>query len=243
MTKPTIFVVDDNREVLDLIEESLHQEGYNVVMAETAAELVENLAQATAVDTILLDIVLPDDNGLNLIQKIREYTDAPVIIISGKGETVDKVVGLEMGADDYVAKPFRVRELAARVKANVRRYHAYKTGDKAVDSPKKPEKIPFGDWVLDPAKLQVFDAEGKSAQLTVPEFRLLTVMVMSPNRVLSREYLIEQSRNNESEVFDRAVDIQIARIRKKLGDDARTSKLIQTVRGGGYMLVLDNAKD
>lgn len=239
MMKPNIYLVDDNKDLQDTISENLVEDGYDVTQAFTAAELFTQLKTIKA-DTILLDLMLPDANGLNLIAKIRECTDAPIIVVSGKGQMVDKVVGLEMGADDYLGKPFEIRELLARVKAHVRRYRTKETSDKVAPASQN-DLIKFGKWILDRQKLQIFDGQGASGDLTVKEFRLLEALVLSPNRVLSREQLLKKSRE-DFDVFDRTVDIQIARIRKKIGDDATFSAVIKTVRGAGYMFVSDKGQ-
>jgi two-component system phosphate regulon response regulator OmpR len=234
MTKPNVLVIEDNAAVRDLIRESLEDNGYVVFTASRGDEALRIL-RVKGTDAILLDLNLPDANGLNLIAGIRESTDAPVIVVSGKGSLVDKVVGLEMGADDYLAKPFEVTELLARVKANVRRYQG-KTGGAKKESAARP-RVKFGDITLDPNKFQAFRANGKSCNLTAMEFRLLEALAEAPNRVLSREQLLEKARAADAlHINDRAIDIQVARIRRKIGDDVKEGQLIQTVRGAGYML-------
>lgn len=235
MTKPNVLVIEDNAGVRDLIRKSLEKDGYTVFTASGGEEALRIL-RVKATDAILLDLGLPDADGLALISGIRQSTDAPVIVVSGKGALVDKVVGLEMGADDYLSKPFEVTELLARVKANVRRYQG------KVGSPKKkdaaPRRIRFGGLIFDSGKFQVFRANGKSCKLTAMEFRLLEAMVNVPNRVLSREQLLEKARSEALNINDRAVDIQIARVRRKIGD-GKNNPLIKTVRGAGYMLACE----
>lgn len=234
MHKPNIYLVDDNADIQETIRENLIDDGYEVTQALTAAELFTKLENIKA-DTILLDLMLPDGNGLNLIEKIRKHTDAPIIVISGKGQMVDKVVGLEMGADDYLGKPFEIRELLARIKAHVRRYRARQPADDTALL-QHHDLIKFGKWALDRQKLQIFDDQGRSGELTVKEFRLLEALVLSPDRVLSREQLLNKSREG-FDVFDRTIDIQITRIRKKIGDNATSPEIIRTIRGAGYMFV------
>lgn len=238
MKKPLIYLVDDNKDLQATISENLVEEGYDVTQIFSAADLLDKLnapAPAAKPDTILLDLILPDANGLNLIDKIHEHTDAPIIVISGKGQLVDKIIGLEVGADDYIGKPFEMRELLARVKAHVRRHQNQKLQhESAAAAP-----IDFGDWLLDPMKMQVFDKDGRSGELTVKEYRLLESLVTSPDRVLSREQLLNKSRDSDADVFDRTIDIQITRIRKKIGDNAATGGVIKTIRGAGYMFVSD----
>lgn len=235
MSKPNILIIEDNLPVRELMRESLEENGNTVFTASDGGEALRIL-RVKGVDAVILDLVLPDGDGLALMAEIRKSTEAPVIIVSGKGALVDKVVGLEMGADDYLAKPFEVTEFLARVKANVRRFKAQETKKNPV-ARKKP-CIKFGSLMLDPNKFDVFDARGKACRLTAMEFRLLEALVMSPNRVLSREQLLEKVRAEALNVNDRAIDIQIGRIRRKIGDKGKT-QLITTVRSVGYMLACD----
>jgi DNA-binding response OmpR family regulator len=233
MSKPMVLLVEDNQDLQDTVRENLELDGYAVLTARNAEELFRALKD-TPPDTILLDLVLPDADGLSLIQKIRDFTAAPVIVVSGKGSMVDKVVGLEMGADDYICKPFEMRELTARIKARIRG-HKGPEQDKA--APQQGVKIRFGRWILDGSQFQLFDEQGKSADLTVREFRLLEALAASPNQVLSRDQLLTRARVHDADVYDRAIDVQITRIRKKIEDDPQNPQLIKTVRGAGYMLV------
>lgn len=243
MAKHNIFLVDDNLELQETVRENLESDGYSVITASSAGELFEKLKTNTA-DTILLDLILPDGNGLALIEKIRDYTDAPVIVVSGKGEMVDRVVGLEMGADDYLAKPFEMRELSARIKANIRRYKAQdiKEQSNIRKQPEQDENLEFGCWVLDRSKFQLYDRNGNSADLTIKEFRLLETLLMSPNRVLTREQILEKVRADNMDIYDRAIDVQIARIRKKIEANPENPHFIKTVRGAGYMLVVEQER-
>ncbi|MDE1152443.1 MAG: response regulator transcription factor [Micavibrio sp.] len=235
MNKPTVLVIDDNAPLRDAIRETLEDDGYAVFTASHAQEALSVL-KVKRTDTILLDLMLPDANGLTLIAKIREQTDAPVIVISGKGALVDKVVGLEMGADDYLGKPFEMKELSARVKASIRRYKGAGGKAKGGDAPRR---VRFGTHILDGAKFQVYDAAGTSCDLTTMEFRLLEALVAANNQVLTREQLLDKARADNLNVSDRAIDIQIARIRKKIGDDSKDPTIIKTIRGVGYMLTCD----
>lgn len=239
--KPLILVVEDSKTIRDMVMECFAQEGYEVAGAESAADLQHKL-KVVKPDTILLDLILPDGDGLSLIKNIREHTDVPVIVISGKADMVDKVVGLEMGADDYVGKPLQMKELSARVKAQLRRYQALKSEQLPTSkSGRKSEavKIRFGRWVLDREKFQAMDETGHSANLTVKEFRLLEALVMEANKVFSREQLLDRARAGEYNTTDRAVDVQILRIRKKLGDISDPPEIIRAVRGIGYTLVAE----
>jgi two-component system, OmpR family, response regulator len=231
MPKSNVLVVDDNAELREVIRENLEMDGYDVNAAATAEETLA-LLRACRPDTILLDLMLPDDDGLALIGRIRQLTAAPIIVISGKNAWVDKVVGLEVGADDYLGKPFEMKELSARVKASIRRYRARNE----MPAAETQKRIRFGEWVLDQRRLQIFNGEGKPGELTVMEFRLLEALVLAPNCVLSREQLLDKARADSLAVFDRAIDIQITRIRKKIGDDPKMPHIIKTIRGAGYML-------
>ena len=214
----------------------LEQNGYQFISALNGAELMSKL-DATQPDIILLDLNLPDQDGLSLLTAIRSKSKAPVIVVSGKNETADRIVGLEMGADDYLTKPFEMRELSARIKAVLRRSAATEKPalGEMESSLGKAKRLSFSGWVLDRMQYQLFDAEGKPADLTSGEFKLLEALVVAPNRVLSREQLFELTRQGEFDVYDRVIDIQIARIRKKLSDDPQNPSLIKTVRGVGYM--------
>lgn len=229
--KHNILVIEDNFPVRELMRESLEENGYVVFTASGGGEALRIL-RVKGVDAIILDLVLPDADGLALISDIRKATEAPVIVVSGKGTLVDRVVGLEMGADDYLGKPFEIREFLARVKANIRRF---RKEERSAQAQARKPCIRFGTLLLDPNKHDVFDARGKACKLTAMEFRLLEALVNAPNRVLSREQLLDHARDEALNVNDRAVDIQIGRIRGKIGDKGK-ARLITTVRSAGYML-------
>jgi DNA-binding response OmpR family regulator len=233
MKKPVVLLVDDHAALRDVVQESLKNDGYDVMVAASSKELQMRLPSG-GFDIVLLDLVLPDADGLTLIGKIREYTDVPIIVISSKTDMTDRVVGLEMGADDYVGKPLPLKELSSRIKAQLRRYTSMQKSARAAGD--GPGLVEFGDWVLDRARVQVFHKDGASCNLTAKEFRLLESLVMSPNRVLSRNQILDMTRPENIDVTDRAVDVQILRIRKKIGDTSESEQVIQTVRGVGYML-------
>jgi len=237
--RATVLSVDDDSNLQTVVGHYLEQEGYQCVPALTGAEAMEKLGEVSP-DIILLDLILPDNDGLTLLAMIRAKSRAAVIVVSGKDETADRIVGLELGADDYITKPFEMRELSARIKAVLRRtaVEAAATPQPAPAEDKGLAAMPrigFGDWVLDRGQYQLFDADNNPADLTSGEFRLLEALVTAPQRVLSREHLFELTRQGDFEAYDRAIDIQIARIRKKLNDDPRAPALIKTVRGVGYM--------
>lgn len=237
MPKATILSIDDDQNLQVVVTHYLETDGYRVIQALSGADAEARLADSTF-DIVLLDLVLPDTQGISLIAKIKAMSKAPVIIISGKSDTTEKIIGLEMGADDYMTKPFELRELSARIRAVLRRG----CDDGVVSTPVvakeencAAEKLYFSGWCLDRLQYQLFDSTGASAELTAGEFRLLEALVMSPQRVLTRDYLFELTREDEFEAFDRAIDIQIGRLRKKLQDDAKTPLFIKTVRGVGYL--------
>lgn len=239
--KTTVLAVDDDQNLQTVMRHYLEQAGYQFLSALNGKELLQKL-DSMQPDIILLDLLLPDNDGLTLLTTIRAKTKAPVIVVSGKDEPTDRIVGLEMGADDYLTKPFEMRELSARIKAVLRRVPGGSlspANDKVETGAGKTEKIKFNGWTLDRAQYQLFDAEGKGADLTSGEFKLLEALVIAPNRVLSREQLFELTRQGNFDVYDRAIDIQVARIRKKLGDDPKEPALIKTVRGVGYMFCGD----
>lgn len=236
MGKATILSVDDDANLQLVLRHYLESDGYDVVEAKSGKEVLQCITDHV-IDVVLLDLVLPDEEGLRVLSRIKAYKNIPVIIVSGKTDTTEKIVGLEMGADDYMTKPFEMRELSARIKAVMRRgENDAPAADAANDKQQgSKDKIKFGPWTLDRLQYQMFDDKGVSADLTAGEFRLLEALVMSPNRALTRDYLFELTREDEFEAFDRAIDIQIGRLRKKLNDDPKEPQYIKTVRGVGYL--------
>lgn len=237
MHKATVLTIDDDRDLQIVMRTYLENQGYQLMTAFSGAETLTKL-DAAQPDIILLDLMLPDNDGLTLLTAIRAKTRAPVIVVSGKNETADKIVGLEMGADDYLTKPFEMRELSARIKAVLRRAAAdEKPADNDKDAPlAKAKRLGFNGWILDRQQYQLFDSANAPSDLTTGEFKLLEALVMAPNRVLSREQLFELTRaGGKFDAYDRVIDTQVARIRKKLNDDPATPALIKTVRGVGYM--------
>lgn len=233
MGKATILTIDDDANLQLVVQHYLEDDGYRVLQAKTGKELDALLAESPQFDVVLLDLNLPDAEGFQLIPKLRAYSDTPIIIVSGKSDTTEKVVGLEMGAFDYMTKPFEMRELSARIKVALR----YTSSDKKDNegASKDVDRVIFNDWCLDRKQYQLFDQQQQSADLTTGEFKLLEALVLSPNRALTREYLFELTRDGEFDAYDRAIDIQIARLRKKIRDDSKSPKIIKTIRGVGYM--------
>lgn len=230
--RPTILCVDDDDFVRKMLVGYLEKEMFQTLEARNGEELKE-IVNTQNIDLILLDLVLPDGDGIAFMQQIRAIKeDIPIIILSAKNEEVDRIVGIETGADDYISKPFSSRELKARINAVLRR------SSKEIEAPvqeAQSEKISFDGWVLDPRQYQVFDQQGKSADFTTSEFLVLYHLSSSPNQVFSRDHLFDLTRQINSDSYDRAVDVQITRIRKKIGDTAKNPKYIKTIRGVGYL--------
>lgn len=227
-----ILVVDDHREIRDLVSRVLVKEGFRVSVAADGIALRKLLPDAR-VDLILLDLMLPGEDGLSLCRWLRAETDIPIIMITAKGEEVDRVIGLEMGADDYLPKPFGSRELIARIRAVLRRA---RTGAAVPPGPPQAKRYRFDQWIFDvDARELVRQGDGVVVPLSTGEFDLLTTMVERPQRVLSRDQLLDLTRGRAAGPFDRSIDTQVSRLRKKLEQDAGDPKIIKTVWGGGYV--------
>ena len=232
-----VLIVDDDRAVRDMLAEYLTTHGYDVAQADGGAAMRTELERGVP-DVVLLDIGLPGEDGLSLARYLRERYDLGIIMVTGAGEVVDRIVGLEMGADDYVAKPFDPRELRARLKSVMRRVQARAAPAAAGVPAGAPEaRIPVGRRLLDLKSHQLFERDGTEVPLTTMEFELLRVFAEHPNQVLSRDRLLTLTRNREWEPFDRSIDIRIARLRRKVEDDPENPKVIRTMRGAGYMFV------
>jgi DNA-binding response OmpR family regulator len=232
-----VLIVDDDRAVRDMLVEYLTTHGYDVVQADGGAAMRTELERGVP-EVVLLDIGLPGEDGLSLARYLRERYDLGIIMVTGAGEVVDRIVGLEMGADDYVAKPFDPRELRARLKSVMRRVQT-RTAPAASGVPAgAPEaRIPVGRRPLDLRSHQLFERDGTAVPLTTMEFELLKAFAEHPNQVLSRDRLLTLTRNREWEPFDRSIDIRIARLRRKIEDDPENPKVIRTMRGAGYTFV------
>ncbi|MCK6419190.1 MAG: response regulator transcription factor [Alphaproteobacteria bacterium] len=228
-----ILCVDDDENLQEVLKQYLEDNGANVMQALNGRDALEK-AKTIHLDVILLDLALPDSAGVDLIKGMHDCTDAALIVVSGKSDTTEKIICLEMGADDYITKPFELRELAARIKA-VRRRREVGESSKESTSTQKAERVKFMGWCLDRTQYQLFDENNQSAGLTTGEFKLLEALVLAPRRTYSREQLFELTRDANFDGFDRAIDIQIARLRKKLGNP----DLIKTIRGVGYMFCGD----
>ena len=232
-----ILIVDDDAGVRAMLADYLGSHGYAVVEADGGEAMRAALA-AAQVDIVLLDLRLPGEDGLALARQLRERHRLGIIMVTASGDVVDRVVGLELGADDYVAKPFDPRELLARIKSLMRRLRA--AADAAPASTVTAAGLRrVGPCRLDPGARRLFDAAGAEIELTAMEFDLLAAFIEHPNRVLSRDQLLTLTRNREWEPFDRSIDIRIARLRRKIEPDPAHPRTLRTVRGAGYMFVPD----
>lgn len=229
-----ILVVDDDPDVLEVIRESLGSQGYEVVTASDGEAARAALAEAPP-DAVLLDVGLPGEDGLTLGRQLRERLDIAIIMISGAGETVDRIVGLEVGADDYIAKPFDLRELRARLKSVLRRYRRPAAGPDPVSGREEEGRIPFGQCTFDLQGRRLFGPDGEEIPITAMEYALLKVLAERPNRPLSRDQILNLTQNRDWDPLDRSIDIRIARLRRKIEVDPGKPEVLRTVRGFGYM--------
>ena len=229
--KAHILIVDDDKEIRDLLQEFFQKHGMRVSIARDDDEMQAALRRAP-VDLTILDVMLPGKSGLDICRDLRTHSRIPIIMLTAVTETIDRVVGLEMGADDYVPKPFDPRELLARARAVLRRPSAAGTAHRPV-----PQVYKFAGWTLDSSRRRLLSPDDVRVELTTAEFNLLHTLVRSAQRVLSREQLVELSNQNGDYSYDRSVDILVSRLRRKMEDDPRSPKLVLTVRGGGYQFV------
>jgi DNA-binding response OmpR family regulator len=233
--KPKILVVDDESVIRGMLDEYLSEQGYEVVTADSGESMHTAIAKQVP-DLVLLDLRLPKEDGLSLARYLREHYSLGIIMVTGAGDVVDRIVGLEMGADDYIAKPFDPRELLARIKSVLRRSQG-----QPVKSESRPEggRISVGRCMLDLESHRLFDSEDREIPITTMEFDLLKIFVTRPNRVLTRDQISNLSQNREWDPFDRSIDIRITRLRRKIEVDPARPRVIKTVRGAGYMFVPD----
>jgi two-component system, OmpR family, response regulator len=230
-----ILVVDDQKEICEVVQQYLSSEGYQVSVAHDGGGMRRAMAQE-AVDLVILDLMLPGEDGLTLARALREESPVGIIILTGRGETVDRIIGLEMGADDYLPKPFHLRELLARVKSVLRRASTRDgTAEGAAAMSASHSKARFAGWNLDLATRELVSPDGGEVRLTTGEFDLLAAFVKNANQVLSRDRLLDLARNREAGPFDRTIDVQVGRLRRKLEHDPQRPTIIKTVRGTGYI--------
>ncbi|MBX7200698.1 MAG: response regulator [Rhodospirillaceae bacterium] len=232
--KPHILIVDDDAEIRDLLSRFLSKHDFRVTTARDGREMRQAL-QDWAFDLVVLDLMMPGEDGLTLCKQIRTESSIPIIMLTAMGEEVDRIIGLEVGADDYMAKPFNPRELAARIKAVLRRVG----GLGANDSPEtRTQKLSFAAFELDPTT-RTLQRETGEISLTAGEYDLLIAFVDHPRRVLNRDQLLDMARGRAAIPFDRSIDVQVGRLRRKIEEDPKNPALIKTVRGGGYMFTAE----
>lgn len=233
-----IAILDDEVDITQLLANYLQSHGYRVTQLHNGRSLV-GLMPADPPALVLLDLGLPGEDGFTIARQLREHWRCGLVIVTGRGDSVDKIVGLEVGADDYVTKPFDLRELLARIKAVLRRLapNEAPVPEAAAAPATRPSKLRFASWELDTAARSLTSPQGDDVPLTAGEFDLLRAFAEHPGRVLSRDFLLEQTRGREAGPFDRTIDVQVGRLRKKIEADAEDPQIIKSVRGAGYILV------
>ncbi|CAA7622111.1 response regulator [Magnetospirillum sp. SS-4] len=240
---PHILVVDDDQEIGALLKEFLGMQGFMVTTVGDGAAM-RKAVEAGRIDLVILDLMLPGEDGLSLCRFLRAATRLPVIMLTAMGGETDRVVGLEMGADDYLAKPFSTRELLARIKAVLRRVNdrGQPEGEAALAAPRDAahrDVMHFAGWTLDSGRRQLRSQDGVLVEITGGEFDLLMAFLLNPQRVLNRDQLLDLTRGRVAGPLDRTIDVQVGRLRRKLEVDPKTPELIKTVRGGGYVLATE----
>ncbi len=226
---PHLLIVDDDAEICALLSRFLVKHGYRVTTARDGPAMFRAL-EAARINLVILDLMLPGEDGLSLCRRLRADGPMPIVMLTAMGEDTDRIVGLEMGADDYLGKPFNPRELLARVRAVLRR-----TGAAAPEPPVQGRILTFAGWRLDVSRRQLFSPSAALVDLRAGEFDLLLAFAERPQRVLTRDQLLDLSRGRAAASFDRSIDVQVSRLRRKLEDDPRQPALIKTVRSGGYV--------
>ncbi|SDL02734.1 two-component system, OmpR family, response regulator [Modicisalibacter muralis] len=227
MTPSTLIIVDDDAEIRELLADYLGRHGYRALVAEDA-EALHRLLVHESPQLLIVDIMLPGDDGFTICRDLRRTSDVPIIMLTASGDDTDRILGLELGADDYLGKPFNPRELLARIKAVLRRARAPAT-------PEQARWVRFGDWRLDRVTRELVDRLGQRSTLSGADYQLLQVFLEHPEQVLSRNELFDLSRGRPAPPLDRSIDVHVCRLRQRLQDDAQPS-LIRTVRGAGYVL-------
>jgi len=228
LEQPHIGVVDDDRQTRTLLTEYLRQNGLRAT-AVVDAVMLDRLLATQRLDLIVLDLMLPGEDGLSVCRRLRSENRLPIVMLTARAAEVDRIVGLEIGADDYVVKPFYPRELLARIRNVLRRCGPH-------CRPQEPTRYRFAGWTLDIASRSLLDPNGQPQPMAGAEYDLLLVLVMNAHRVLSRDQLIELTKGREAQAFDRSIDVQVSRLRQRLGDDAREPHIIKSVYSKGYVL-------
>ena len=232
-TTDHILVVDDDRDIRELVVDYLVKSGYRATGAANGKEM-RAVLDKQAVDLVVLDIMMPGDDGLTLCRQLRsgQHKDLPILMLTARHDDMDRILGLEMGADDYVVKPFVARELLARIKAILRRFRTLPPNLQVTEAGRI---IAFGDWQLDTSARHLLDPTGTIVALSGAEYRLLRVFVDHPQRVLTRDQLLNFTQGRDAELFERSIDLLVSRVRQRLNEDARTPLYIKTVRSEGYV--------
>ncbi|MGV3742534.1 MAG: response regulator [Burkholderiaceae bacterium] len=228
---PRILIVDDDFDIRSLLADYLESNGLYALTAPNGAGMAKMLAEQN-IDLVVLDWNMPGEDGLSLCRKLRANSNLPIIMLTARGEPLDRIIGLETGADDYVPKPFEPRELLARIRSLLRRSHAPAGGSASA----LRQQLQFATWTLNCDAGHLIASDGTIVMLSSAESRLLKVFLDNPKRVLSRDQLLNLTQGNDAAAFDRSIDIQVSRLRQKLNEDARSPQIIKTVRNGGYML-------
>lgn len=233
-TTPHILIVDDHEEIRSLLAKYLRKHGYRVTTAD-GGPAMKRILQDSAIDLIVLDIMMPGEDGLSLCRSLRAKGDLPIIMLTAMAEETDRVIGLEIGADDYLTKPFNPRELLARIKAVLRRARSLPP------QREQPQdgRLRFDRWCLNTEQRELLDDANVITPLSTAEFALLMAFLDRPNRVLSRDQLLDLTQGREAKSFDRSIDNQVSRLRKKIEQDPKAPRLIKTVWGGGYSFACD----
>ncbi|WP_312077494.1 response regulator [Leclercia sp.] len=228
-----ILVVDDDRDIRELVVDYLVKSGYRATGAANGKEM-RAVLDKQAVDLVVLDIMMPGDDGLTLCRQLRsgQHKDLPILMLTARHDDMDRILGLEMGADDYVVKPFVARELLARIKAILRRHRTLPPNLQVTEAGRI---IAFGDWQLDTSARHLLDASGTIVALSGAEYRLLRVFVDHPQRVLTRDQLLNFTQGRDAELFERSIDLLVSRVRQRLNEDVRSPRYIKTVRSEGYV--------
>jgi two-component system OmpR family response regulator len=236
--RPHVLIVDDDREIRGLLAQYLEKHDFRTTAVPDGREM-RRVLERSHVDLLVLDLMLPGEDGLSLCRELRGRSQLPIIMLTARGEDVDRIVGLELGADDYVPKPFNPRELLGRIKAVLRRsVHAPRD-----PTPESVRGFSFDGWRLDTVTRTLTSAAGNEVALSGAEYRLLAVLLGSGNRVLTRAQLTELLRGREADPFDRSIDVRVSRLRQILGDDARAPQIIKTVYGEGYVIGVNVVAD
>lgn len=232
--RPHLLIVDDERSIREPLAAYLARSGFRTTQAEDARDARDKIG-AYGIDLVILDIMMPGEDGLSLCRQIRATGDLPIILVTARTEDTDRIVGLEMGADDYVLKPFNPRELVARIRAVLRRAGAGEARQRGPET----ATYAFGDWLLKAGERTLVDRGGVEVPLSTREYSLLLALVTRPRQVLTRDQLLDLTQGREAAAFDRSIDNQVSRLRRKIEPDPKDPSLIKTVWGGGYMLLAD----